>query len=167
MMCRNHRRSSIEGWGGVFMEITQPMADDDDENDNENDNDNDNRRVGPRCLWKSPNLARPSLLEITTVSVLTDHIFWGIGRDDDDEDIDNEDTLRILSASLWLTMTMTMTMTGGPNDNDNEDEDTLRILSASLWLTPLVLLPLMDKTRSPFWIRPSRSARLPAITLCT
>ena len=48
------------------------------------------------------------------------------------------------------------------------DEDhTLRILRASLWLTPLVLLPLMDKTRSPFWIRPSRSARLPAITLCT
>ena len=24
MMCRNHLWSSIEGWGGLFMEITQP-----------------------------------------------------------------------------------------------------------------------------------------------
>ena len=34
-------------------------------------------------------------------------------------------------------------------------------------MIPLVDLPLMDSTLSPFCILPSLSARLPAITLCT
>lgn len=44
---------------------------------------------------------------------------------------------------------------------------TFRMLRASLWVTPLVDLPLMDRTLSPFWIRPSRSAKVPGMTLCT
>ena len=44
---------------------------------------------------------------------------------------------------------------------------TLRMLRASRWVTPLVDLPLIDKTRSPFWIRPSLSANVPGITLWT
>ena len=44
---------------------------------------------------------------------------------------------------------------------------TFRMLRASRWVTPLVDLPLIDKTRSPFWIRPSRSAKVPGITLWT
>ena len=45
--------------------------------------------------------------------------------------------------------------------------NTLRMLKASLWVTPLVDLPLMDSTRSPFCILPSRSANVPGMTLCT
>lgn len=52
MMCRNHLWTSIEGWGLLFMEITQPMADD----DNENDNDNGNRRVGSPVYGNHPTL---------------------------------------------------------------------------------------------------------------
>ena len=44
---------------------------------------------------------------------------------------------------------------------------TFRMLKASLWVTPLVDLPLMDSTRSPFCILPSRSANVPGMTLCT
>lgn len=44
---------------------------------------------------------------------------------------------------------------------------TLRMLSDSWWVTPFMLRPLMDRMRSPFWMRPSLSAGLPTSTLCT
>lgn len=42
---------------------------------------------------------------------------------------------------------------------------TLSIASASRCVTPFSPLPLMERTRSPFCMRPSRSATLPPITL--
>lgn len=66
---------------------------------------------------------------------------------------------RASSLPLVLTGCLSVHMWG--------PELTLRMLSASLWLTPLVLRPLMESTLSPFWMRPSLSAKLPAITLCT
>ena len=42
---------------------------------------------------------------------------------------------------------------------------TLSMASASRCVTPFRPLPLIESTRSPFWILPSRSATLPFITL--
>ena len=44
---------------------------------------------------------------------------------------------------------------------------TFRMLRASRWVIPFVERPFIERTRSPFCILPSLSAKLPAITLCT